>query len=97
MPKPKPWSGSDTLKKSKVDHTIQSWNLKEEKDSLPEIPFYQVPSNTFVVIQETNPQAVAQRIADAVARMSSVGNYNDELVSYLHHTRIACIYLACIY
>lgn len=88
MPKSKPWSGSDTLKKSKADH-IPSWNLKGGRggiDSLPEIPFYQVPSSTFAVIQETNPQAVAQRIVDAVAHMSSVGNYNNELVSYTHYT-----------
>ena len=85
MTKNVPRSGLDSLKKFKEEHS-PSWNLKDGVDSLPGIPFYHVPSNTFAIVQETNPRAVSQRIVIAVAHMSSVGNYSDELVSlfYLH-------------
>ena len=88
MTKNMPRNGLVSLKKSKVDHS-PSWNLKDGVDSLPGIPFYHVPSNTFAIVQETNPRTVSQRIAIAVAHMSSVGNYSDELVSCF------CLHLGC--
>jgi hypothetical protein len=69
------------LKKAKVHHA-PSWQLKEDINSLPEIPIYHVPSNTFAIVKEKNPRLVADRIVDLVASMSSVGKYNQELVSY---------------
>jgi len=74
-------NGSDNLKKAKVHHA-PSWQLKEDINSLPEIPIYHVPSNTFAIVKEKNPRLVADRIVDLVASMSSVGKYNQELVSY---------------
>lgn len=81
MTTPKSLKGLDNLKKAKLDHP-PSWKLKEDINSLPEIPLYHVPINTYTIVKENNPRLVAERIVDVVASMSSVGNYNVELVSY---------------
>jgi hypothetical protein len=69
------------LKKKKLSHS-PSWNVAEDVNSLPEVPFLHVPSTTYAIVGEENPRTVATRIADAVAALSSIGNYNDEKVSF---------------
>lgn len=69
------------LKKKKLSHS-PSWNVAEDVNSLPEVPFLHVPSTTYAIVGEENPRTVAMRIADAVAALSSIGNYNDEKVSF---------------
>jgi len=70
----------DMLKKKKVQHS-PSWNITEDVASLPEVPFLHVPCTTYAIVREDNPRTVAMRIVDAIATMSSIGNYNDQLVS----------------
>lgn len=67
-------------KKKKSSHD-PSWDVAEDVNSLPEVPFLHIPSMTYAIVGEENPRDIASRIVDAAVALSSVGNYNDEKVS----------------
>jgi len=66
-------------KRKKYFHELPSWNLGNHISSLPDIPFFHAFTPfTHIILKEsyTSPLCVGETIAQCVASMSAMGNYN---------------------